>query len=136
MGHKRVKRVLVVLALLVAALACMPVRAMADGAVSRGAWLERLVDTFDVTVAEEDYPDNYYTDVDSTSPHYLAVMRAVNFGIVDLEGGQDFRPDDPLTRELRPRRSTTASGTSWRRGRTIPSVTGPTWRRTRATARR
>ena len=100
MGRTRGKRILLVVALLLAALICLPTRVLADGAVSRGAWLGHLVDTFDITVEEEDYPDNYYTDVDSTSPYYLSVMRAVNFGIVDLEGGQDFRPDDPLTREF------------------------------------
>ena len=79
----------------------LPSRAMADeGLVTRGEWVTRLVDTFEVTVEEEEYPDDYYTDIDPSSPYYIAVMRATDFGIVDLEAGQPFNPGDAVTREF------------------------------------
>ena len=74
-----------------------------DGAsdvVTRIQWLHDLTVTFGMTVEEDNYPDNYYSDIDSASEYYYDVMLATEFGLVDAEAGEPFRPNDPATREF------------------------------------
>ena len=72
-----------------------------DGStVSRVEWLHELTEIFDMTVEEENYPDNYYSDIDASSKYYYDVMLATEFGMVEVETGEQFRPDDPATREF------------------------------------
>ena len=70
------------------------------GSVTRIAWVQMLVSAFDMTVEEDNYPDNYYTDIDSTAAYYRDLMVAVEFGVIDLEAGLPFEPDEPATREF------------------------------------
>lgn len=72
----------------------------AEGEVSRVEWLTDLTETFSISVAEDNYPDNYFSDIDSSSEYYYVVMLATEFGLVDVEAGEPFRPDDPATREF------------------------------------
>lgn len=74
--------------------------ATASGEVSRIEWLEALVDIFEMTVTEDNYPDNYYSDVDSSSEHYHTIMLATEFGLVDVEAGDALCPNEPATREF------------------------------------
>ena len=68
--------------------------------VTRAVWVYDLVDAFGMTVEEDNYPDNYYNDIDDRSPYYRTIMVATEFGILDIEAGGDFRPDDGVTREF------------------------------------
>ena len=69
--------------------------------VTRAAWISQLVDTFSMTVDDTTaMPDNYYSDLTEDMPCYEDILLAVEFGVIDLEAGQPFRPDDPATREF------------------------------------
>lgn len=68
--------------------------------VTRIEWVKMLVDTFQMTVEGGNYPDNYYTDIDRTAAYYDDLMVAVEFGVIDLAAGSEFRPEEPATREF------------------------------------
>ncbi len=68
--------------------------------VTRGDWLRSLVELFDMTVDEDNYPDNYFTDLSADSEYYRDILVAVEFGLVDVEAGGEIRADDPVTREF------------------------------------
>ena len=69
--------------------------------VTRSAWIRRLVSTFSMQVEDEsNMPDNYFHDMTSDMEYYKDVLLAVEFGVIDLEAGQDFKPDEPATREF------------------------------------
>ena len=68
--------------------------------VSRIEWVQQLVKTFGMTVEEDNYPDNYYSDMEETSTGYRDLLVAVEFGVIDLEAGLAFEPDQPATREF------------------------------------
>ena len=72
----------------------------ADASVTRLEWLKALTETFEFTVEEDNYPDNYYSDVDSGSADYYDIMLATEFGLVDVEAGEALRPDDAVSREF------------------------------------
>ena len=79
----------------------LPATALAaDETVTRIAWVKKLVKTFDMTVEADNYPDNYYSDIDSSASYYRDLMIAVEFGVIDLEAGSAFEPDKPATREF------------------------------------
>ncbi len=68
--------------------------------VTRLEWLTALTQTFEMTVEEDNYPDNYYSDISSEHENYYEIMLATEFGLVDVEAGGEFRPDDAATREF------------------------------------
>ncbi len=68
--------------------------------VTRIEWVQKLVETFDMTVEEDNYPDNYYSDMEESSAGYRDLLVAVEFGVIDLEAGSAFEPDQPATREF------------------------------------
>ena len=68
--------------------------------VTRAEWLSDLVDTFEMTVEDDNYPDNYFSDLQSSSEYYYKVLVAVQFGVVDVEAGNPIYPDKPTTREF------------------------------------
>lgn len=72
----------------------------ASNDVSRIQWLKQLTSAFNMTVEEKNYPDNYYADISSSYEDYYTVMLATEFGLVDVESGDNFRPDDAATREF------------------------------------
>lgn len=61
--------------------------------VSRIQWLKELTEAFGMSVEEDNYPDNYYSDIDSSYADYYTVMLATEFGLVDVEAGEAFEPD-------------------------------------------
>lgn len=71
-----------------------------SGEVSRIEWLGGLTETFEMTVEEDNYPDNYYSDINASSEHYRTAMLATEFGLVDVEAGDALRPEEPATREF------------------------------------
>ena len=68
--------------------------------VSRIQWLKELTEAFGMSVEEENYPDNYYSDIDSSYADYYTVMLATEFGLVDVEAGEAFEPDQAASREF------------------------------------
>ena len=68
--------------------------------ISRIEWVQMLVETFQMTVEGGSYPDNYYSDIDSTAEYYYDLMVAVDFGVIDLAAGLPFEPEEPATREF------------------------------------
>ena len=53
-----------------------------------------------MTVEENNYPDNYYSDIADAADGYCELMAAVEFGVIDLEAGCAFEPNQPATREF------------------------------------
>ncbi|MCM1091421.1 MAG: leucine-rich repeat protein [Butyrivibrio sp.] len=74
--------------------------AAGDAEVSRIQWLTELTTVFEMTVEEDNYPDNYYSDITSDDANYYEVMLATEFGLVDVEAGDPFCPNDAATREF------------------------------------
>ena len=73
----------------------------AADSISREEWIHTLVDTFQMKIEGELVPDDYYKDVsESTVTYYRDILTAVNFGVIDLEAGEEFKPKDPVTREF------------------------------------
>ena len=68
--------------------------------VSRIQWLKELTEAFGMSVEEDNYPDNYYSDIDSSYADYYTVMLATEFGLVDVEAGEAFEPDQAASREF------------------------------------
>ena len=67
---------------------------------NRAEWLSALTETFDMTVEEDNYPDNYFSDLSSDSEYYYDVLLAVEFGLVDIEAGGAVDPEGDVTREF------------------------------------
>ncbi len=77
----------------------LPVDA-AEVEVTRLEWLTALTETFEMTVEADNYPDNYFSDINSSHEKYYEIMLATEFGLVDVEAGDALRPDDAATREF------------------------------------
>ena len=73
---------------------------MTGETVSRIEWVADIVSALGLSVDADQFPDDYYPDVTATDEHYLALMSAVANGLIDLDAGENFRPDDPTTREF------------------------------------
>ena len=72
----------------------------ASETVTRIQWLKELTQTFEFSVEENNYPDNYYGDISSDYADYYTVMLATEFGVLDIEAGENVYPDEPATREF------------------------------------
>ena len=68
--------------------------------VTRAEWLKELTTLFEMTVEDDNYPDNYFSDLDSSSEYYYDMLLAVQFGLVDVAAGGQVCPEDPVTREF------------------------------------
>ena len=66
--------------------------------MTRGAWMRELVNLFGLTLNEDEYPDVYFPDIEE-SEYFNDIMVATKYGFVDVEAGDNFEPDAPLTRE-------------------------------------
>ena len=71
-----------------------------DGTITRAEWLHDLTVMFDMTVEEDNMPDDYFSDVTSTHTYYKDIMMAAEFGVIDIEAGQEVKPDETATREF------------------------------------
>ena len=77
------------------------INAFAAGDVTRAEWVSQLVAAFDMTVENDDnMPDNYFSDISEDMPYYRDILLAVEFGVINIEAGEPFRPDEPATREF------------------------------------
>ena len=66
--------------------------------LTRAEWLHDLVVLFDMRIEEGNEPEDYFRDVSDESEYYTDILKAVEFGVVDIPAGGEVRPDDPLTR--------------------------------------
>ncbi|MBQ6206831.1 MAG: S-layer homology domain-containing protein, partial [Oscillospiraceae bacterium] len=71
----------------------------AGGAMTRGAWMRELVNLFGLTLKKDEYPDVYFPDI-GESDYFDAIMIATKYGFVDVDAGENFEPDNPITREF------------------------------------
>ena len=68
--------------------------------ITRAEWIHELVEIFDLSIDEEEYPDNYYSDITEDSDCYADVMAATWDGILAVEAGDPVNPEEALTREF------------------------------------
>lgn len=68
--------------------------------ITRAEWLHNLVEIFEMTVEDETYPDNYFSDLSSDSEYYYDILLAVQFGVVEVAAGNPVYPDAAVTREF------------------------------------
>ena len=98
---KRIAVLLLAMVLVLPFVASAIPASAASGEVTRAEWISRVVDTFNMTVDDTStMPDNYYSDLTTDNPYYQDILLAVEFGLIDIEAGHPFRPDDPATREF------------------------------------
>ena len=71
-----------------------------DSEITRVEWIHELVGLFDMTVEQNNMPDDYFYDIETSSPYFRDVMVATEFGVVDIEAGYSFYPEMPVTREF------------------------------------
>ena len=71
-----------------------------DGTITRAEWLHDLTVMFDMTVEKDNMPDDYFSDVTSAHTYYKDIMMAAEFGVIDIEAGQEVKPDEAATREF------------------------------------
>ena len=45
-------------------------------------------------------PDNYFSDIADSDSYYRDILLAVEFGVIDLEAGEAFEPNEPAAREF------------------------------------
>ena len=67
---------------------------------NRAQWLSKLTQTFYMVVEEDNYPDNYFSDLSSDSAYYRDIMVATEFGLIDVEAGDPVDPEGKITREF------------------------------------
>lgn len=68
--------------------------------VKRGEWIHNLVSEFEMTLDKSNFPDDYYADVKEGGAYYDDIMLAVGYGVIDLEAGKKFEPEEAVTREF------------------------------------
>lgn len=61
--------------------------------ITRAQWLHNLSVVFEMTVEDEGYPDNYFSDLEEAHEYYYDVLLNVNFGVIDVEAGGEVNPD-------------------------------------------
>lgn len=71
-----------------------------DGNLTRAEWLHNLTVMFDIQVEDDNMPDDYFADVTSEHTYYKDIMMAAEFGIIDIEAGENVEPDAVTTREF------------------------------------
>ena len=71
-----------------------------DNSITRVEWLHDLTVLFNMTVTDDNMPDNYFSDLEETDSYYYDVMLAVEFGVVDVEAGGSVKPLEKATREF------------------------------------
>ena len=68
--------------------------------MTRAQWLHNLAVVFEMEVEDDNYPDNYYSDLSADHVYYIDMMLNIQFGVIDIEAGGELHPDDRLTREF------------------------------------
>ena len=85
---KKLKDITLFLMLTLAVFIMLPAKVRAaDQIITRVQWLHDLTELFNMTVEEDNYPDNYFSDISEQDEYYRDVMVATEFGLVDVEAG-------------------------------------------------
>ena len=71
-----------------------------NGKITRAQWLHDVVTVFELTVDEENLPDQYYQDLTEDAQYYQDMMAAVEFGIINIPSGESIYPEKNATREF------------------------------------
>ena len=71
-----------------------------EEAITRAEWLHDLAVVFEMTVEDDNYPDNYFADLTFESEYYHDILLTVDFGVVNIEAGKKLFPNEPLTRSF------------------------------------
>lgn len=67
--------------------------------ISRIEWWRMLIEAFHMSVSADNYPDNYYADLNGSEPYYREIMIATEFGLIDVEAGEVLDAEEPVSRE-------------------------------------
>ena len=99
---KKIISLLLSIVMIASAFFCVDLSALAANVnvTNRAEWLTELVETFDMTVESDQYPDNYFSDLTEDSEYYQDVLVATEFGLVNVEAGDPVDPDGKITREF------------------------------------
>ncbi len=68
--------------------------------ITRAEWLYDLTIVFDMITEEEYLPDNYFSDLEESHKYYNAIIKAVQYGVVDIPAGEELKPDEYVTRDF------------------------------------
>ena len=68
--------------------------------ITRGEWIYELVELFEMNVSDDLLPDNYFPDLTPDHIYYHEIMVAVENGLIELETGKEFHPNEPATRDF------------------------------------
>lgn len=95
------KKRLISTLLTIAMLTSLLPTAFAANTVTRAEWISQLVAAFSMTVEDDsNMPDNYFSDITESDSYYRDILLAVEFGVIDLEAGEAFEPNENATREF------------------------------------
>ena len=98
---KRLLSILLTICMLATMISNVSMTSFGATDVTRGEWITSLVETFSMAVDDDAVlPDNYFGDINSDMECYDDILLAVEFGVIDLAAGEDFRPDEPASREF------------------------------------
>ena len=101
---KKLISIVLTIAILATSVLSFPLSVYAENeqtTVTRSQWISMLVETFSMSVEDDSAkPDNYFADITSDMECYDDILLAVEFGLVDLPVGEEFKPDDAATREF------------------------------------
>ncbi|MBQ7203799.1 MAG: leucine-rich repeat domain-containing protein [Eubacterium sp.] len=88
--------------MIISSVICVDLSALATevNISNRAEWLSELTQLFEMTVEEDNYPDNYFSDLTDESPYYRDILVAAEFGLVDVEAGDPVDPEGDITREF------------------------------------
>lgn len=71
-----------------------------DVQVTRLQWIQQLESVFQMDVEQDNYPDNYYSDLSSEDSCYKDIMIATEYGLLDVEAGDAVNVNGAVTREF------------------------------------
>ncbi len=69
-----------------------------DGTITRGQWLHNLVVIFDMSVDDDNMPDEYFKDITPDNEYYRDIMTAAEFGVVAIPAGGNVESEKNVTR--------------------------------------
>ena len=97
---KRIISIILSLVISTSAVLCVDLSAFATelNISNRAEWLSQLTHIFDMTVEEDNYPDNYFSDLSSDSEYYHDILLAAEFGLINVEAGDPVNPNGDITR--------------------------------------
>ena len=81
-------------------LSTLPSGIITGDGLTRQQWMRNLVLLFKLQLTKAEYPDRYFPDISESTKYYKDIMIATKYGVVDIEAGDNFLPDELLTRDF------------------------------------